>query len=111
MDRIVIIGNGFDKAHNLKTGYSDFMDYLLDSIAKYDKVEGILKENIKGKSVNDNYGYYHRVDKNGENDKWICAKQDIPRPKFTLVSNPKVSSIYFKSLFLENRKLGYWSDL
>ena len=26
MNRIIIIGNGFDMAHNLKTGYKDFID-------------------------------------------------------------------------------------
>lgn len=25
MNRIIIIGNGFDLAHNLKTGYQDFI--------------------------------------------------------------------------------------
>ena len=26
MNRIIIIGNGFDLAHNLKTGYQDFIN-------------------------------------------------------------------------------------
>ena len=26
MNRIIIIGNGFDLAHNLKTGYKDFIN-------------------------------------------------------------------------------------
>ena len=26
MNRIIIIGNGFDKAHGLATGYRDFID-------------------------------------------------------------------------------------
>ena len=26
MNRIIIIGNGFDKAHGLATGYKDFID-------------------------------------------------------------------------------------
>ena len=28
-DSLVIIGNGFDLAHGLKTGYSDFREWLL----------------------------------------------------------------------------------
>ena len=28
MDRLVIIGNGFDRAHNLPTSYYDFKEYL-----------------------------------------------------------------------------------
>ena len=26
MNRIIIVGNGFDRAHNLKTGYKEFID-------------------------------------------------------------------------------------
>ncbi|WP_339922340.1 AbiH family protein [uncultured Cyclobacterium sp.] len=39
MNKIVIIGNGFDKAHGLLTGYADFIEHLKDSIAYY-KSEG-----------------------------------------------------------------------
>lgn len=28
MNRIIIIGNGFDLAHNLKTGYKDFIKII-----------------------------------------------------------------------------------
>ena len=28
MDRLIIIGNGFDRAHNLPTSYYDFKKYL-----------------------------------------------------------------------------------
>lgn len=34
--RIVILGNGFDLAHNLKTSYFDFYDFLKGNIAKDD---------------------------------------------------------------------------
>jgi hypothetical protein len=35
MNRLIIIGNGFDLAHGLKTRYSDFMlDYLKDALIK-----------------------------------------------------------------------------
>ena len=30
MNRIILIGNGFDKAHNLKTGYDDFIGWYWD---------------------------------------------------------------------------------
>lgn len=32
MNRIIIIGNGFDLAHNLKTGYKDFINAYWDSV-------------------------------------------------------------------------------
>lgn len=37
-NRLIIIGNGFDIAHGLKTKYSDFIDWLLcSSFSKYEK--------------------------------------------------------------------------
>jgi len=34
MNNLIIIGNGFDLAHNLKTSYNDFIDYILESQIK-----------------------------------------------------------------------------
>ena len=36
MNRIIIVGNGFDKAHGLKTGYDDFIDWYWTAF--WDKV-------------------------------------------------------------------------
>ena len=33
MNRIIIIGNGFDKAHDLATGYKDFIDNYWTNIS------------------------------------------------------------------------------
>jgi hypothetical protein len=32
--RLIIIGNGFDLAHNLPTSYKDFINYYWDSLIK-----------------------------------------------------------------------------
>ena len=37
MNQLVIIGNGFDLAHNMKTGYSDFMLWYLNKIIRPDR--------------------------------------------------------------------------
>ena len=34
MNRLVIIGNGFDLAHGLKTSYNDFVDWYLEKRLK-----------------------------------------------------------------------------
>lgn len=34
MNKLIIIGNGFDLAHDLKTSYSDFIDWYLEMIGK-----------------------------------------------------------------------------
>jgi hypothetical protein len=116
MNRIVIIGNGFDKAHSLSTGYNDFMDYLVDSIATFEKVNrNSYKPNIKGKkcSNEDKRGYIHKVTEGGGEDNWIGARQVGTTLEFKLEPNScyHIKSIYFKSLIDENSKLGYWSDL
>ncbi|MDY9918547.1 Bacteriophage abortive infection AbiH [Porphyromonadaceae bacterium KH3R12] len=53
MNRIILIGNGFDLAHGLKTSYKDFIDDYWSNIAKH------LKESKPGTfsddSVNINY--------------------------------------------------------
>lgn len=62
MNRIVLIGNGFDKAHDMKTGYDDFINDYWGKIGKeLNKVHGIsykdqdieLKSNF---SINSIYG-------------------------------------------------------
>jgi len=34
MNRLIVVGNGFDLAHNLKTAYSDFLEYYLKEVIK-----------------------------------------------------------------------------
>lgn len=99
MDRIVIIGNGFDKAHNLPTGYKDFMEYLKDSIVN----NGIKCEKFKE--------YIHRTTIEGKEDPWISVKKIPNKNSFKFEVNPHSNSIYFKSLFEERNELGFWSDL
>lgn len=41
MNRIILIGNGFDLAHGLKTRYNDFIDWV------FDKEMQIIQENFK----------------------------------------------------------------
>lgn len=35
MNRIIVIGNGFDKAHGMKTGYRDFIDSYWTNVSDY----------------------------------------------------------------------------
>ena len=37
MTKLFIIGNGFDTAHKLPTGYSDFRDYMYENYAEGQK--------------------------------------------------------------------------
>jgi Bacteriophage abortive infection AbiH len=64
MNRLIIIGNGFDLAHGLKTRYSDFMlDYLkrlpskIDYRKRYQVSDLILKDDLFELTMS-NSGYY-----------------------------------------------------
>lgn len=50
MNRIIIIGNGFDLAHNLKTGYKDFINDYWATIEEgiYDKYWRLLDQQYGG---------------------------------------------------------------
>lgn len=115
MNRIVIVGNGFDKAHGLPTSYADFTDYLVNSIVKYvpGKYANSKKIEVAGKQCGNKNDLYHRLDQNKEEDPWICARKLKNKFSFELEVNPhsEQRSIYFESLFSDNRKNGYWSDL
>jgi len=40
MNRIILIGNGFDLAHDLKTKYENFIDWLWEDLAAKVKQNG-----------------------------------------------------------------------
>ncbi|MBE7661152.1 AbiH family protein [Tenacibaculum finnmarkense] len=48
---IVIIGNGFDLAHGLKTSYNDFANYYLEEIILNEITKNIDKSTI----INNNF--------------------------------------------------------
>lgn len=78
MNRIIIIGNGFDLAHNLKTGYKDFIDDYW--IAVREKVYGGYWQ-----WLDQQYGMSHLLD-NYEDDfvsiETIYGKGDTPQESF-----------------------------
>ena len=57
MNRIIIIGNGFDMAHKLKTGYRDFIDDYWNNVTEkvFGGYDQWLKENWGGMDYFGNY--------------------------------------------------------
>lgn len=62
MKRIVIIGNGFDLAHGLKTSYNDFIKYIINKSINYDEI--IRKEMIDVGTLSSDYQTYDFISKN-----------------------------------------------
>jgi hypothetical protein len=95
MGRIIIIGNGFDLSHGLKTSYWDFMNFLLEETNVHSKRNGTC-------------GTIHH-DFNGEINPFVAFRFKDGKPIFsTCRDNP---SIYFKQLYLDYNKDNKWADL
>lgn len=69
MNRLVIIGNGFDLAHGLPTSYKDFIDDLWSRIAKYPEnykdlveIDNQLYKFIEGKIIKNYSDFLQSID-------------------------------------------------
>ena len=86
MNRIIIIGNGFDLAHNLKTGYKDFINDYWATIEEgiYDKYWRLLDQQYGGGKhpLNDYEDQFIKIgkeyDKTGVNKVCSSYKEDSP---------------------------------
>lgn len=67
MNRIIIIGNGFDLAHNLKTGYTDFINDYWATVEEeiYDKYWRLLDQQYGGAKhpLNDYKDQFIKIEK------------------------------------------------
>ncbi|MCB0456127.1 MAG: AbiH family protein [Flavobacteriaceae bacterium] len=96
MNKIIIIGNGFDLAHGLKTSYKDLMEFIIEDANPIGIKEG-------------NCGVKHYPNSN-----FIAFKQkprQLGNTEYEFTSCPKHSSIFFKELFNHYNKYEKWIDL
>jgi hypothetical protein len=100
MNRIVIIGNGFDLAHGLKTSYPDVMSFLFDKIWN----ESQICEKHKN--------FKHLYNKQKE-DKWIGLILNDKTREWKLACNPNSidKSVLYKNLFKKFETQKSWGDI
>jgi hypothetical protein len=108
--KLVIVGNGFDLAHGLPTGYSDFMANIASSIIRKQVLSRGYRYEPIGKQCGDHSNYYHKLT-NNEEDPWIGMSKNNDAPQFEVNPHSEVSSVYFQKLFQEFQMSGFWSDL
>ena len=59
MNRLILVGNGFDLAHGMKTRYSDFLlDYLKSSFIAAEQNKS-FKDNLI--TITQPHSYYHSI--------------------------------------------------
>ena len=72
MNRIVLIGNGFDLAHGLKTSYADFINWYWEQLMNkilFSMVSDINDGLCKVKLKSDVYGFYNHFTSTKPTDK------------------------------------------
>lgn len=107
MNRLVIIGNGFDLAHGLKTNYGDFVvGYLKKVIEKAIEKKGFEDVLIK---VNADLGFYARVEAS-EKLRKIDSIQDIKSfiENWTILVDFK--GVFIRTIFKHYLELN-WVDI
>lgn len=85
MNKLILIGNGFDIANGLKTRYSDFiLWYLNEAFKKASNSNNLFEDDLIKFSLSQNYSYYE-----------IDSVDDF-------LNNKKIFTVQFKSIFIEN---------
>ena len=116
MNRIILIGNGFDMAHNLKTGYRDFIDDYWNNVTEkvFGGYDQWLKENWGGMDYFGNYkdefvGFEKKYGKTEINkSSFPCKKGTLLEKLYTLIdeynndpNTPVTVHLKFKNRFFE----------
>lgn len=95
MNRVILIGNGFDLAHDLKTSYNDFIEWIINDIHK---------------KVNESSGWF-----NNEDIHIKYNRKKISKQAFYIDIIKKSKEITYKNIFLktliEKKIFQNWSDI
>jgi hypothetical protein len=100
LNRIVLIGNGFDLAHGMKTSYNDFIEYLWEDILEEIKTSETLSVD------NDLYKVSKYIGAPGELDKDALAKLKIQK----LFEFKSFNNQFFKQI-VEYQYINGWVDI
>ena len=130
MNRIILVGNGFDLAHNLKTKYSDFLDYywslIIDGINQdarkpysgygvqtdrgfeYGELNAITFKEVYQCCLNENVNlkfsnkFLEIISSKNDIQKWVDVEEEYYNQLLKTIKNSEEYSIYnLNSDFLE----------
>ena len=89
MNKIVIVGNGFDLAHELPTSYQDFLHYLTNSIvSKIYSSKFNYHHEIHGQKCKRDGSFIHKLTEDKKEDPWLGAIINNNNHKIELKPNP-----------------------
>lgn len=111
-DKIIIIGNGFDLAHGLKTSYKHMFDAFFNSLVKKINIPGGYSYDILGfqKRIRGNRLIYAVKSEDEAKKSWICLIEN--KGDFGIDVNPTQSeSFYLRTLFSNRANKSNWCDI
>lgn len=112
MHKLIILGNGFDLAHDLKTSYDDYMAYLMDLCItkelepKTGQARGVRKINLTESSPNN----YFTIPFKGEEHPFLIATIDQTKQGEKRKFHTRKESILFKELLSNFQRDQKWSS-
>lgn len=120
LNRIIIIGNGFDLAQNLPTSYNNFIDWLI--VEKHKKLEEVYYR-YEDDDITYSPGYYsHRIPLEEVKKKFIYSEVKSTMPIYVGGSSTyqrentfDIGQLLYKNKFLEiiirSRYINGWADI
>jgi len=99
---LFVIGNGFDRAHNLPTSYNDFHEYLLEEYPESSADDFIIPESVMGPDGDDIYedidvvSYLLRLVSNVEGEEWNTLEHSLGRLNYAEIFD-SLEPVYDKS--------------
>lgn len=104
LNRIIIIGNGFDLAHGFKTSYNDFIDWILS-----EKYKLFVESKYRLEDID--FKYFNRSSPPGEE----LFKKTIKEASFKNIYNTQHEVIDFYNDFMKeifkSQYINGWADI
>lgn len=104
-NKLVIIGNGFDLAHGLKTSYNDFIDWYVSSMFINTQSESAEAEIYEDRIIKIDFNLIYKLNYNSINLDWFHIRRK--EGKFFKVS--KISP--FLDLLFSKKQVLRWVDI
>ncbi|MEQ8471352.1 MAG: AbiH family protein [Marinoscillum sp.] len=106
MNRLIIIGNGFDLAHGLPTRYEDFLCYMLRNALLADDSPSLfsIKRNPPTLSISNEKDTIRKIDTIDGFNKYQTGLSHY-------FDNPTTNNVFLRELYQNRNNLNNWNDI
>lgn len=108
MNRIILIGNGFDLAHGLKTSYKDFIDWIIISkFMIFNRNKGVLNDEDL-ELINNDFWFYEDIMAFKKN---LCTDNTLSENKKNKSNEKEIFKNSFLKKIIINTYVNNWCDI